>query len=147
MLTIKENNNIKMKEIIHRNLRKNNIDKCEWIKNNITSDINIPIQEEKNFLVFDEDELIGGAIGYITYNWYFLDLLYVNEKYRGKEIGTKLIKKIEEIAKELKLTGVRMETWDFQALDFYKKMGYKIFGEIKDCPPGTICYFLSKYFE
>ncbi|WP_289466263.1 hypothetical protein, partial [Klebsiella pneumoniae] len=67
-----------MKQIIHRNLRKNNIDKCEWIKNNITSDINIPIQEEKNFLVFDEDELIGGAIGYITYNWYFLDLLYVN---------------------------------------------------------------------
>ena len=31
MLTIKENNNIKMKEIIHRNLRKNNIGKCEWI--------------------------------------------------------------------------------------------------------------------
>ena len=56
MLTIKENNNIKMKEIIHRNLRKNNIDKCEWIKNNITSYINIPIQEEKNFLVFDENE-------------------------------------------------------------------------------------------
>lgn len=147
MIIIKEDNDIKKKEIIHRDLRKSNIDKCEWIRNNETIDINIPIEEEKNFLAFDGNKLIGGAIGNINYNWYFLDLLYVNENYRGKDIGTTLINKIEETAKELELTGIRMETWDFQALGFYEKMGYKIFGEIKDCPPGTICYFLEKTFK
>lgn len=39
-----------------------------------------------------------------------------------------------------------METWDFQAKGFYEKNGYTVFAEIKDCPPGTICYFLKKEF-
>lgn len=45
---------------------------------------------------------------------------------------------------DINQTGIRMETWDFQARGFYEKNGYNVFGEIKDCPPGTICYFLKK---
>jgi hypothetical protein len=37
-----------------------------------------------------------------------------------------------------------VETWDFQALDFYKINGYEVFGKIEDCPPGTIEYHLKK---
>ena len=51
---------------------------------------------------------------------------------------------IEEFAKKENLTGVRMETWDFQARGFYEKNGYTVFAEIKDCPPKTTCYFLKK---
>lgn len=95
---------------------------------------------------FDDNKLVGGAIGVIKYNWYFLDLLYVDENYRGQDIGTNLIKQIESFAKKENLTGVRMETWNFQARGFYEKMGYTVYGEIKNCPPGTIEYFLKKEF-
>lgn len=37
-----------------------------------------------------------------------------------------------------------METWDFQARNFYEKNGYKDFAQIEDCPPNTIDYFLKK---
>ena len=94
--------------------------------------------------MYDNDKLVGGAVGFVEYNWYFLDLLYIDEEYRSQTIGTKLIKQIEEYAKEEKLTGIRMETWDFQARGFYEKNGYKVFAEIKDCPPTTMCYFLKK---
>ena len=144
MITIKNDNNAEMKNIIHSNLRKNNIEKCEWLKNNISTDINVSNTKSINFLAFDDDNLIGGAIGFIQYNWYFLDLLYVDEKYRGQDIGTNLIKQIEVFAREENLTGVRTETWDFQARGFYEKNGYIVFAEIKDCPPGTIEYFLKK---
>lgn len=144
MITIKNDNDVKMKNIIHTNLRKNNIKKCEWLKNNISADINVSNIKNSNFLAFDNDKLIGGAIGFIQYNWYFLDLLYIDEKYRGQDIGTNLIKQIEKLAKKENLTGVRIETWDFQAKGFYEKNGYKVFAEIKDCPPGTIDYFLKK---
>lgn len=107
-------------------------------------DIIIPNEEKNNFLAFDGGNLIGGAIGYIQYNWYFLDLLYIDEEYRGQDIGTNLLKQIEEFAKTKKLTGIRMETWDFQARGFYEKNGYTVFAEIKDCPPETTCYFLKK---
>lgn len=141
MITIINDNNNKLKNIIHTNLRKNNIEKCEWLKNNVSKNIELPTKKDSNFLVFDDNKLIGGAIGFIEYNWYFLDLLYVNEEYRGKNVGTNLIKKIEEFAIKEHLIGVRMETWDFQARGFYEKNGYIVFAEIKNCPPGTIDYY------
>ena len=99
-----------------------------------------------NFLAYDNEKLIGGAIGFVEYNWYYLDLLWIDEQYRRIGVGTNLIRIIEKFVISMELTGVRVETWDFQARGFYEKMGYKIFGKINNCPPGTICYFLNKYF-
>lgn len=147
MITIKNENDIKFKKIIDTKLRKNNIEKCSWFKDNISEDINISSVKNNNFLAFDNDKLIGGAIGFVEFNWYFLDLLYIDEEYRNRNIGTNLIKEIEKFALEEHLTGVRMETWNFQAKGFYEKNGYSVFGEIKDCPPGTIDYHLKKEFK
>ena len=147
MITIKNENDIKFKKIIDTRLRKNNIEKCSWFKDNISEDINISSVKNNNFLAFDNDKLIGGAIGFVEFNWYFLDLLYIDEEYRNRNIGTNLIKEIEKFALEEHLTGVRMETWNFQAKGFYDKNGYSVFGEIKDCPPGTIDYHLKKEFK
>ncbi|MBD9104930.1 GNAT family N-acetyltransferase [bacterium] len=147
MITIKNENDIKFKKIIDTRLRKNNIEKCSWFKDNISEDINISSVKNNNFLAFDNDKLIGGAIGFVEFNWYFLDLLYIDEEYRNRNIGTNLIKEIEKFALEEHLTGVRMETWNFQAKGFYEKNGYSVFGEIKDCPPGTIDYHLKKEFK
>lgn len=146
MITIKNDNDVKMKNIIHTKLRKNNIEKCEWLKDNLSFDINVSNTKNSNFLAFDNNKLIGGAIGFVEYNWYFLDMFYIDEEYRGRDIGTNLIKQIEEFAKKENLTGVRMETWDFQARGFYEKNGYEVFAEIKDCPPGTTNYYLKKEF-
>ena len=145
MITIKNENDIKFKKIIDTRLRKNNIEKCSWFKDNISEDISSV--KNNNFLAFDNDKLIGGAIGFVEFNWYFLDLLYIDEEYRNRNIGTNLIKEIEKFALEEHLTGVRMETWNFQAKGFYEKNGYSVFGEIKDCPPGTIDYHLKKEFK
>ena len=41
MITIKNENDIKFKKIIDTRLRKNNIEKCSWFKDNISEDINI----------------------------------------------------------------------------------------------------------
>ena len=65
--------------------------------------------------------MIGGAVGYITWKWYFLDELWIEEVYRKNGIGTKLIDKIEKCAKENNLLGVRMETWSFQQENFMKR--------------------------
>ena len=97
MITIKNENDIKFKKIINTRLRKNNMEKCSWFKDNISEDINISSVKNNNFLAFDNDKLIGGAIGFVEYNWYFLDLLYIDEEYRNRNIGTNLIKEIETL--------------------------------------------------
>lgn len=139
MIKIEQNNEDKFKEYVLNGLVENNKRKCEWFRENSSKS-----EEPKNFLAFDGDKIIGGAIGYINYNWYFLDLLWIEDIYRGKDIGTTLINNIEEYAQKEKLTGVRMETWNFQAKGFYEKMGYKIYATIEDCPPGTTDYFFMK---
>lgn len=71
MIMIKNDNDIEMKNIIHTNLRKNNIEKCEWLRNNVSTNIKISNAKNSNFLAFDDNKLIGGAIGFVEYNWYY----------------------------------------------------------------------------
>ena len=144
MIVIKNDNNEELKKVIDNKLSQFNREKCQWLRNNSGIDQKEYEEKEYNFLAYMEDKLIGGAIGYIKYNWYFLDLLYVDEEYRGQDIGTELINQIEKLAQKEKLVGIRMETWNFQARGFYEKNGYIVYAEIKDCPPGTIDYFLKK---
>lgn len=144
MIIIKNNNDKELKQIIDKGLSDFNREHCKWFKDKALSNEDEYLEREYNFIAYDEGRVIGGAIGFIQYNWYFLDLLYVDSEYRGQDIGTKLIKEIENLAKNEKLTGIRMETWDFQAKEFYKKMGYEVYATIEDCPPGTVDNFLRK---
>ncbi len=144
MIKINVDNDKKLKNEIDIRLTKFNREKCEWLK--IRSDTVADEYQEKefNFLVYDDNKLIGGAIGFIKYDWYFLDMLYIDEEYRKRNIGTRLINEIENFARKEKLTGIRTDTWNFQAKEFYEKMGFKLFGELKDCPLGTTNYFFEK---
>ena len=144
MIKIKNDNNPKLKKEIDSRLSLFNKEHCEWFYDKSKKNEDEYLEEECNFLVYDDENLIGGAIGFIKYKWYFLDLLYVDEKYRGNNIGTSLINEIEKVAKKKNLIGVRMETWDFQAKDFYEKNGYEVYATFEDCPPGTVDNFLRK---
>lgn len=144
MVEIKSNNNEEFGKIISTNLHLYNREKCMWIKEN--TEIKPSKEDYHNFGVYEDNKLVGGAIGIIKFGWYLLEELWINEKYRGHNIGTMLIRNIESCAKENKALGVRMETWNFQARGFYEKMGYKVYATFEDCPPGTIDYFLKKKF-
>ena len=144
MITIKNDNNMEMKDIIHTKLRKNNREKCEWLKDNTSADIKISDMKSNNFLAFDDNKLIGGAIGFVQYNWYFLDLLYVDKEYRGQKVGTNLLNQIEKFAKKEILTGIRMETWNFQAREFYEKNGYIVFAEIRLPASKNLLFFKER---
>ena len=41
-------------------------------------------------------------------------------------------------------THIRLETWSFQAPDFYKKIGYREFGRLDDHPKGFTTFFFVK---
>lgn len=137
-MKITQTNDEMYSDVILAKLKSNNIAKCEWLRNN---DLTV---KHHNFMAFDKDELIGGAVGIIQYNWYFLEFLYVNEAYRQHKVGKLLMKEIEAFSIQQQLTGIRLETWDFQARGFYEKQGYVVWGELKDCPPGTTEFHLKK---
>jgi ribosomal protein S18 acetylase RimI-like enzyme len=52
---------------------------------------------------------------------------------------------IEEEARKLGTQIFTISTQDFQALGLYQKLGYEVFGELKDVPfKGTTKYYLTK---
>ena len=93
--------------------------------------------ENLTFLVRDaEGELIGGLLGEIYWGWLHIDVLWVNERSRKKGLGRKLMEAAERAAAERGCHSAFLDTFSFQALPFYVKMGYQIFGELPDFPAG-----------
>ncbi|MGK5631646.1 GNAT family N-acetyltransferase [Streptomyces sp. URMC 123] len=91
------------------------------------------------------DELAGGLTGYTWGRWLHVDLLWVDERWRGRGLGERLMARAEEIARTEHGCGhSRVETWDFQAPDFYRRLGYEVVGEVRDYPPGVTEYLLAK---
>ncbi|MGP4046506.1 GNAT family N-acetyltransferase [Streptomyces sp. 2A115] len=91
------------------------------------------------------DELVGGLIGYTWATWLHVTYLWVDERHRGSGIGSRLLSQAEHMARTVRgCLNSRLETWDFQAPDFYLKQGYEVVCVIPDYPPGVTEYTLTK---
>ena len=101
----------------------------------------------KKYVIKEEGNVIAG-INAVMYHWgiLYIDELFVAETHRDKHLGSYLLKKVEEEAKVLGATLAHLDTFDFQAKDFYLKQGYVIFGVLDDCPPGHQRFYLKKIF-
>lgn len=87
----------------------------------------------RSLCVFARDDtgtIIGGLTGK-TY-WRYLDIafLWVEEKYRGRGLATTLIAAAEAEARRRGCERALLDTLSFQALGFYRKLGYIEFGRI-----------------
>ncbi|AVH58237.1 N-acetyltransferase [Streptomyces dengpaensis] len=105
-------------------------------------------ERERPLHVWALDEtgsLAGGLVGHTWTTWLHVTYLWVDEPHRGTGLGSHLLAQAERIAREDRgCLNSRLETWDFQAPDFYKKRGYEVVCEIPDYPPGITEYTLTK---
>ncbi|WP_392890238.1 GNAT family N-acetyltransferase [Pseudomonas migulae] len=92
----------------------------------------------------DQGEILGGLYGRFFYQWLFIELLSVPEQARGEGMGSKLMGMAEDLAREKECLGIWLDTFDFQAPEFYKKLGYSELGQIVDYPPGHKRFFFQK---
>lgn len=98
-----------------------------------------------NLFVRDENgEIKGGLLGATYWGWCAINVVWLHDDLRGKGYGTHLIQIAEEEAKRRGCHGAHLDTMSFQALPFYQKLGYTLFGQIDDIPIGHIRYFLKK---
>ena len=93
----------------------------------------------------DNGKIIAGCVARIyCWNVAYIDTLWVDENYRGKGLGSKLLAEIEKTAKDKGCYLIHLDTFDFQAKEFYEKHGYKVFGILEDCPKEHCRYYLKK---
>jgi GNAT superfamily N-acetyltransferase len=90
-------------------------------------------------------EITGGLTGRDYYGWLFISLLFVPTALRGQKLGERLMAQAEAAAANRGCTGVWLDTFSFQARGFYQRLGYDVFGEIPNYPPGHARYFMKKH--
>ena len=96
------------------------------------------------FLRDDDNQVVGGLIGETYWQWLYVDVLWLQESFRGEGYGDTLLAAAEQEAAKRGCQYAYLDTFEFQAPEFYQNRGYIVFGELKDFPEGYSRYFLKK---
>jgi GNAT superfamily N-acetyltransferase len=88
--------------------------------------------------------IVGGVIGETYWEWLHINLMWVSDELRGRGYGHRLLTLAEDEARQRGARNVYLDTFSFQAPDFYKRHGYQVFGVLQDFPAGHQRYFLTK---
>jgi GNAT superfamily N-acetyltransferase len=91
-----------------------------------------------------DEEAVGGVIGETHWDWLYINLMWIREDLRGHGYGKRLLELAEDEARQRGAKNAYLDTFSFQAPDFYKKQGYQVFGELKDFPVGHQRYYCKK---
>ena len=99
-------------------------------------------------LLRDEASAVqGGLLGDIWGGWLHVTYLWVVETARGRGHGRRLLQAAEREARRRGCRHVHLETFSFQARPFYETLGYSVFAELGEYPPGHAHYYLRKTLE
>ena len=80
----------------------------------------------------------------ISCDWLFVNWLWVAAPYRRRGIGSRLLVGAEAAAREKGCRGAYLDTFTFQAPEFYPRHGYREFGRLEDHPRGHARIWLAK---
>ncbi len=95
-------------------------------------------------LVDKDGRFAAGVIADVNKDAYgFVEALFVEELLKNQGLGTYLLKEVEKQAKENGASMILTNAGDWN-VDFFKKNGYLLRGELKDVPKGHNCYELYK---
>ena len=99
-----------------------------------------------SFIAHDGDKLVGILTGYSYYSEITINNLFVLKEYRGRGVGSRLIKMVEQRFKDDGFNNINLVTNEFQAPDFYKKCGFELeFVRKNEHNPKFTKYFFIKY--
>jgi GNAT superfamily N-acetyltransferase len=113
----------------------------------IASNEKIVGERDKAFSIFLKNDLgkvFGGIQAFLGTESVYIDVLWVEEKLQKQGYGTQLLDAVEREAIKQGCIFSLVDTWDFQAEEFYLKNGYERIGELKNYWLGHAKIFLRK---
>jgi GNAT superfamily N-acetyltransferase len=89
-------------------------------------------------------QVVGGAAGHTWCGCLEVKLLWVAEGLRHQGYGTQLLAAIEQAARARGCHTAMLDTYAFQAPDFYPKLGYTVYGTLEDPQTGVQKVFFKR---
>lgn len=103
-----------------------------------------PMEPFAFFIRDENNHILAGCNGNIGYDWVYVDQLWVDETSRGKGYGTALMRSAEELGKQKGCVSAAVNTMDWEAPEFYKKLGYRVEFERHGLAKNSVFYYLRK---
>ena len=95
--------------------------------------------------VEDDGRLIAGLDACITaFRILYVSTVFVDEAYRRKGIGARMIREMEKRALAMGVNTVRLDTFNWQGKEFYEALGYRCAGHYENAEDGYSEYFFVK---
>jgi GNAT superfamily N-acetyltransferase len=95
--------------------------------------------------VRDSDgQVVGGLVGEFAFGWLVIRVLWLEERFRRRGIGTRILASAENTAIEKGCHAAILDTMSFQAPAFYEKHGYVRVGLVDGYPGGAQQIFMRK---
>ena len=105
-----------------------------------------PTARPVGFFLRDRDGGLGGGLtGNLRWGWLYIEMLWVRGDLRHLGYGGRLLLDAEDFARASGGIAVHLDTGGEEALPFYQKRGYDVFGTLEGFPPGSRQYFLRKH--
>jgi len=95
----------------------------------------------------EHGKILGGLYGYFAWGWLEIHILAVDEVNRKQGIGKTLLQKAEEVALQKEVFKIRLNTFEFQAPEFYEQSGYKVVAVEEGFPEGYRTYHFHKVLK
>jgi chloramphenicol 3-O phosphotransferase len=108
---------------------------------------NVLGERDKAFSIFlknDLGKIFGGIQAFMGTESIYIDVLWVEGSLQKQGYGKKLLDAAEQEAIKNGCVFSAVDSFDFQAEEFYLKNGYKRVGELKNCWFGHSKFFLRK---
>jgi len=96
------------------------------------------------FVRDDAGNIVAGITGGTWAGYLDIKNLWVCERLRGQGLGRRLLLAAEREASARGCAQVLLDTHDFQAPEFYKKLGYSVFGVFENIGGRYNRYYLRK---
>jgi GNAT superfamily N-acetyltransferase len=127
-------------------------DDLRFLENQI-DEFNVEATNNRDFAplaIFVRNEssiIIAGISGYTWGGCCEIKFLWVHPQYRQSGLGGSLLQAAEAEARQRACHLIVLDTYSFQAPQFYPKFGYTVIGTYEDCPSGHRKYYLEKRLE
>jgi GNAT superfamily N-acetyltransferase len=109
------------------------------------------IADGESFGLFFRDPagiVTGGAYGWSWGGTCFLRYLFVPAGMRKQGHGTRLMQAVEHEARQRRCGQIVLETHDFQAPEFYRRLGFDVTGIVDDYPRGhRFCVLVKRLHQ
>jgi len=125
------------KEVVENELYKYNL-------KHFPEDLRGKYEEIQIFLKDENGNVRGGIVAEVCWNWLEIHTFMIDENKRKCGFGTKLLLALEEIAFAKQCDFIKVDTLSFQALGFYEKHGYQVFGTLNNVGRDFQHYYLTK---